>query len=168
MKRVITDEHRKKLSLAKLGNKNGFKKGGVSLFSGKSHSTEIRKKISETVKKKPTRHWLGKKRPDISREKNYRWTGVANLHKSIRGTFEYRQWRIDVFTRDNWTCQGCGVRGCVLESHHIKSFAMIMRESNIKNIDDAMSCVALWDRDNGVSLCKECHALTDNYKGKQV
>lgn len=81
---------------------------------------------------------------------------------------EYKQWRSDVFTRDNWTCQTCGFRGNqgYITAHHIKGFVKILRENNIKNILEARQCQELWAVNNGVTLCEECHSLTDNYKGR--
>ena len=52
--------------------------------------------------------------------------------------------------------------------HHIKSFAKIISENNIKNSEDALKCEEMWDIINGVTLCEECHKLTDNYKGRDV
>ena len=67
---------------------------------------------------------------------------------------EYKKWRSDVFTRDNWTCQTCGIRGISLEAHHIKGWARFPKFR--------------YDINNGVTLCRECHKLTDNYKGKAL
>lgn len=57
------------------------------------------------------------------------------------------------------------IRGYVT-AHHIKSFSKIIKENNIKNILEARKCEELWAVNNGVTLCEECHSLTDNYKGR--
>lgn len=166
-----TEKHKKLISAGRkgkcLGNTNGFKKGCISFMKGKKHSKETRKKISIAVKKSNPASWLkGKKRIDLSRDKNPRWKNTPNINKSVRGIYEYKKWVSDVFKRDNWTCQTCAKRGVILEAHHIKSFALILKENEIRSLDEAISCKELWDINNGVSLCKECHKLTDNYKGK--
>jgi len=96
------------------------------------------------------------------KEKHWNWKGgITPLRDVIRHLFEYRQWRSDVFTRDNFTCQYCGVRGCYLEAdHHIKSFAQIIEENNINTIEKAINCEELWNLNNGRTLCKDCHNLT--------
>ncbi|MDD4469492.1 MAG: HNH endonuclease [Acholeplasmataceae bacterium] len=58
---------------------------------------------------------------------------------------EYRKWRIDVLERDNYTCQDCGIRGGVLEVHHIVGFA------RNKELRVTVS--------NGITLCKKCHKM---------
>jgi hypothetical protein len=102
----------------------------------------------------------------LSGENHYNWKGgISSIAKRLWNTFEYKQWRSDIFTRDNWTCQTCGVRGISLEAHHIKQLYKILKEYNIKTLDEAKDCEELWDRSNGVSLCRECHKLT--FKGKK-
>ena len=81
---------------------------------------------------------------------------------------EYLQWRSDVFQRDNWTCQTCWVSGVYVTAHHKVSFASIIKDNNVTSQELARKCEALWDRNNGVTLCEDCHKLTDNYKGRGI
>lgn len=86
--------------------------------------------------------------------------GLTSLALSIRHSYEYRQWRSDVFTRDDFTCQECNVRGGYLEAHHIKLFIDIIIDNNITTIEEALNCSELWDINNGKTLCKGCHNKT--------
>jgi 5-methylcytosine-specific restriction endonuclease McrA len=116
----------------------------------------------------------GAKRPQLSlrnklfplkREKNPAWKGgITPLMKRIRHSFQYRQWRSDVFTRDNFTCQDCGRRGGDLEAHHfLKEFAKIIEECKITTFEQAMKCEELWNINNGITLCKKCHNKTKHF-----
>jgi len=89
--------------------------------------------------------------------------GVTPLMEAIRHSSEMKNWRIKCFIRDNWNCVSCHIRGDLVV-HHIKSFSNIIEENNIKTLKDSLSCAALWDTNNGVTLCEDCHKLTDNYK----
>jgi hypothetical protein len=132
---------------------NGFKKGCVSFNKGKTPSLESIEKMRQAKLKNPVRFWKGKK---IPKEKINSWGnwqgGLTPENKRIRNSIEFQQWRSDVFQRDNWTCQTCQVRGVTLEAHHIKSFAKYIE--------------LRFDINNGITLCKECHKLTDNYGWK--
>ena len=100
-------------------------------------------------------------KPFLSGENHWAWKGGKTiLRDQIENLKEYKQWRSNVFERDNWTCQTCHKRGSYLESHHIKEFYKIIDEFKIKNIQDAIECKELWDIDNGIALCIECHELT--------
>ncbi len=79
------------------------------------------------------------------------------LHIQIRKVFEYREWRSDVFTRDDFTCQSCGQRGGKLNAHHIKLFLKILKENKIKSLKEAVDCSELWNLNNGTTLCLPCH-----------
>lgn len=101
------------------------------------------KKLSEETKKKISESHRG--------EKNYNWKGGNNKrYKHTTNTAQYKQWRSDVFTRDNWTCQTCNERGISLEAHHVKSWAEYPEFR--------------FDVNNGVALCKDCHLLTRKKK----
>lgn len=141
-----------------------YKRTKPGPFTGKHHTLEARTSISNNSKgKKQTEERKEKTRG----EKNWNWQGgIAPLNKRIRISERYKQWRSDVFKRDNWTCQTCRERGCYLEAHHIKGLRELIKEYNIKTMEKALQCEELWDVNNGVTLCEECHSLTDNYKGK--
>ena len=101
-------------------------------------SISTRKKMSKAHSGDKCNFWMG---------------GINKEHDKIRKCIEYRLWRESVFSRDNFTCQRCGIRGTTLHAHHIKSFS---KYPTLR--------VAL---DNGITLCVECHKKTDTYlKGK--
>jgi 5-methylcytosine-specific restriction endonuclease McrA len=183
----------KKISLAKTGVKNP----GCSLkMKGRKFTEEHKEKLRQSKLKKPTKYWLGRKRPDIGKilsifnkgkklseetkrkigiastgrkpsletrkkmsesskgEKSYWWKGgISKTNKLIRAGLDFSIWRESVFLRDNWTCQVCLQRGGELHPHHIKSFAYYPE--------------LRFDINNGVTLCKSCHKLTDNYANKK-
>ena len=86
---------------------------------------------------------------------NNKWKGgITPLRKVIRCCFEYRQWRSDVFTRDNFTCILCGVRGGYLEAdHYPKMFSTIFYEYKISSLEGALNCEEFWNINNGRTLC---------------
>jgi 5-methylcytosine-specific restriction endonuclease McrA len=97
----------------------------------------------------------------LEKSKNHR-----ELLRAIRNTFKYRQWRSDVYTRDGFACQKCGVESNKLEAHHIKSIVAILRKHEIATVEQAIACDKLWDINNGQTLCEKCHSSTENYKGR--
>lgn len=160
----MSETSRKKLSVSKkgvkqpnlTGNKNGMfgkvphnkgKKGPISPMKGKKVSKEIRQKISGS--------------------NHYSWKGGYNsINRTIRKCYEYRQWVQDIFKRDNYTCQECGQIGGKLNAHHIKQFALIVKENKITTIQEALDCYELWNFENGKTLCIPCHKKTDSYLKK--
>jgi len=93
-----------------------------------------------------------------SGERNHFWRGgITLLRDAIRKCTRYREWRKQVFQRDNFTCGHCHVRGGKLHAHHIKFFSTLMKEHNITTLEEAIQCEALWNTKNGITLCKKCH-----------
>jgi hypothetical protein len=77
-------------------------------------------------------------------DKHHNWQGgITPLKTRIRRSAEYKKWRKDVFTRDAFTCQCCGVAGVYVEAHHIKPFSQFVDER--------------FDLNNGITLCYKCH-----------
>ena len=100
----------------------------------------------------------------MSGENASNWKGgITPLTQSIRTRLKYRQWRSDIFTRDNFTCQNCRQIGGKLNAHHIKSLSSILQKYEIITLEEALDCEELWNINNGITLCEECHKLTDNY-----
>ena len=136
----FSEEHREKISNSHKGKKKPWaiknlgkhtKKGCTPHNKGVPCSEEQKIKISMTK------------------------TGVRNFNdfktnevRRIRHSIEYKQWRNNVFNRDNYTCKECGKRGCYLEAHHIKPF------STHKDLR--------FDVDNGITYCVECHIINDD------
>lgn len=90
---------------------------------------------------------------------HHQWKGgITKLSSQIRNLPRYTDWRESIFKRDNYTCQGCKTKGVYLNAHHIYHFSNILQDFNIEDVDSAKLCAILWDIDNGISLCFECHA----------
>lgn len=54
-----------------------------------------------------------------------------------------QEWRREVFTRDNYTCQKCRSRGTTLNAHHILNY---WKHKHLRT-----------DLSNGITLCESCH-----------
>jgi len=145
--------------------RKSFAEGRVPSFTGMKHSKESKTKMSNSRKGQ----FLGKMNPmygvRLTKDKNGNWKGgITPLMASIRTMDKYLDWRIKIFTRDNYTCRECNDSiGGNLEAHHIKKLAKIIREKAILTIEDAQVCKELWDINNGKTLCQECHKNTDNF-----
>ena len=142
-------EVREKIRKALLGNKNAKSINNRTKFQ-KGHENNLGK------------HWKCQKkhRQRIGKEGNNWKGGKTKLQLRIRELKKYDIWRIKVFERDNWTCQYCRQRGCKMNAHHIEKFSKILDKYNIQMIEQAIECSELWNINNGVTLCEECHNLT--------
>ncbi|HWR21097.1 MAG TPA: hypothetical protein VN444_04460 [Verrucomicrobiae bacterium] len=53
--------------------------------------------------------------------------GISAENALLRQSSEYKQWRDEVFHRDDFTCQFCERKGGYLEAHHIISMAVLLK-----------------------------------------
>ena len=150
-------------------NKGQFKKGCKHSKVSVKKSAITRKKLAKKGKLKG----IFKKGHKLNQKENHpNWKGgTTKLRDKIKCLLEYKQWRSDIFQRDNWTCQTCSERSrkgkvVYLEAHHIKEYSKIIEEYEIKTVEEALKCKELWDINNGITLCKSCHNLTKNGRKK--
>jgi hypothetical protein len=139
-------------------NKAWFSKGVTPWNKGVAPKESTRKLWSSQRKGRRMSPSTEFKTSDTLGENNVNWKGgITPLNCQIRHSFKYRQWRSDVFTRDDFTCQECGQVGGNLNAHHIKKFYKILELYKIVSFEDAMACEELWNINNGQTLCFECH-----------
>jgi len=91
--------------------------------------------------------------------------GITTLAHVIRNSPEYATWRTRVFKRDDFECQDCHGRNglgkaIILNAHHIIPFSEILTANSITSLPEALVCDVLWDIDNAVTLCIDCHNKT--------
>lgn len=143
--------------------KRGYKPWNINILGYKIKYPVKRKlkgSLSELCKQN-----ISKSVPKGSQHSNWKG-GIYPLNEAIRKLLKYRQWRSDVFTRDNFTCQICGLRGTKIEADHFpKRFSVIIQENNISSLDEALNCEELWNLNNGRVLCVACHRPTTGRSG---
>lgn len=78
-------------------------------------------------------------------ENHYNWQGGKSEQRHLdMSSREYKEWRHQVFKKDNYTCQACGdKKGGNLRAHHKKHYSEF---PDLKH-----------DVDNGITLCESCH-----------
>lgn len=96
-----------------------------------------------------------KLRSAIKGDKHWNWQGGKTREvTSIRNSAQYKDWRRDIFERDNYTCQECGARNgngfkVILNADHVKPFAYFPEFR--------------FDLCNGRTLCLPCHIKTPTF-----
>lgn len=105
-KRIFSQDHRRKLSIA---------------AKGKKPTEEVKRRRAASI----SRALKGKPKPWILGPKNPNWRGGYSEERNrIQHSAEYKLWRESVFVRDNYTCRFCGKHGGNLNADHIKPFAL--------------------------------------------
>lgn len=154
----LTEEHKRKISLKMKGKTNhlGYKMSNeakqyhreIAIRLGLKPPSALGLKRSLKTRKRMSEVALSKK------EKHHNWKGgITKFNNTKRNvhmkTFEYRNWRKNVFERDDYTCQICFVRGGDLRADHIKPYSLFPHLRLLL--------------ENGRTLCDRCHRNTDTY-----
>jgi len=124
-----------RLNIAKYCSVKCYGKFGINNpFYNRKHPIQIRKKISATKQGILVNEW-----------KKF----VSSERKLAMGTPRYKNWRMAVFKRDDFTCVWCGQIGGELNADHIKSWALYPK--------------LRYRLTNGRTLCLDCHKSTSTY-----
>lgn len=165
-------EHRNKTGFYEGENNPNYKGGDVEVECNYCHKEFIINQ-SKYNYSKSKQFYCSKecdcnwRRENLKGENSWNWKGGrTKLTILIRNEGEYIEWRKKVFERDYWTCQHCGYRGGKINAHHMKHFIDIIIENNITSSSDATGCKELYDIDNGITLCVECHKIEHSNEKK--
>ena len=132
--------------------KSHFKKG-VKVRLGAKHSEESKAKMSKSKKGiMPSNLEYLRTYTRPRGKDNPLWKGSVDESKIWRRRYEYINWRLSVFERDNFECQRCEFRG-KLHPHHMLAFAEHKEER--------------FNVDNGITFCVECHKGFHKKYGKK-
>lgn len=128
----------------------------------------------------------GKKGCSSKRCQRCHWKfAIGENHPAYKGIYEINEilrewsgnhWRPQVFDRDNYICQKCGIgREGELEAHHIIGFADIVKNElgkwsnslethndKIKFCEYVIENSLIKDIKNGITLCNYCHKKEHN------
>ena len=162
--RKMSKEQKLFLSKINLGNKNNL---------GRHPNEEVKKKISNSLMgRKQSLETKLKRIKSLRRGKDH-WAwkgGIYPLVMRIRTCSKYRQWRCDVFERDDYTCLICAKKGSgnLNADHYPKPFSIIFRENNIVSLEQAIACEELWNINNGRTLCAPCHKNAGSYGRRNI
>lgn len=133
---------------------------GLCFNTGRTHIKKGQHLSPDTEIKEGNKPWnVGKPNPYFTGENNPRWKGgIYPEHLKERHSVKMKNFRNEIFKRDDYTCKSCGRSRkvgdrVILNIHHIKSFA-IHKELR-------------FDKENVITLCAECHRNTDTY-GKNI
>lgn len=173
-----TDETRKEWSESRKGenNPNFGNTGEKNPLTGGKASSETREKMG-VQKRGENNPMYGKTTPDDVRDKiskslsgenhpNYgkrgkdttNWQGgLTSKMQAIRNSDTYKNWREAVYLRDNWTCMECGARSSA-------DNAVYLNAHHIRPIKDNKNSLLIFDVNNGITLCADCHNKTKGHE----
>lgn len=148
--------------------RNGFKSGHPYIGTkrtwfkkGHKLSEETKRKMGLARRGKPHPKKTGRSAlPEVrasqgkKREKHWNWQGGLSLTNDRHDSHTYKEWRMAVYKRDNFTCVHCGKRklrsnGLVLHADHILAWATYPEQR--------------YEVSNGRTLCYFCHVSTPNW-----
>lgn len=160
-----TNKTKQKQSRVKAGKNNpmfGIKRP--------EHSKHMKSVLKGRTFSKTTIEKMSKAKRGICGPKHNKWVEPDKrkgcLNKNIRRLEEMKIWRMAVYKRDNWTCQICHLKGGKLHADHITPLHFLIKEFNIQKPSDAIAQPAIWDINNGRTLCVDCHKRTKTFGSK--
>ena len=137
-------------SCSNIGKKGGFAKGFTPWNKGKHWDKEMKTKMSNIRKKRFETEdaWNKGLKGFLAGKKHYRWIEDRSklAKKQERNDSAYREWRLNVYKRDNYKCRICNedCSGRII-AHHILGWSKYPE--------------LRYDVNNGITLCQAHHPL---------
>jgi hypothetical protein len=134
---TLSPEHRHNIGLSITGRK--FSEATLDKLRAHRHTPEtIAKMKGRTGSRCPA--WKG---------------GISSINNALRNSTEARQWKREVFRRDNFTCQDCGAKSSRghkvhIQAHHLQSWSEFP--------------ALRFEVSNGLTLCHLCHGIRHGRK----
>jgi hypothetical protein len=110
------------------------------LINGKTLSCGCLKTITAINNGKNSSHKISGKNSYLYKESISDFERINRRNSDIT---KIKNWRNQVYERDNYTCDICKVKGSKLQAHHLNSWSYFKEER--------------FDLNNGITLCKKCH-----------
>jgi len=110
-------------------------------------------KLTDETKAKIANSLKGRYRKHLN--PNWKEGGISIYRQYLEGQYEYKDWRLAVFTRDHFTCQLCGKpSNGDLQAHHVHP---------------VNGCPGrILDILNGITLCERCHDKVRNHEAEYI
>jgi len=156
--------------------RDAFNSGITSGVCRKCACREVGRKNKNKHSWNYKKKWSKEHRNNLSKIHTQRLGGLTPMHKLIRENTNMKNWRKQVFKRDNYKCQNCKKHGGELNAHHIIPFNKILKEFlqkyNLFSLTEdketllklAMTYKSFWDIENGITLCEKCHIIEHKNK----
>lgn len=101
-------------------------------------------------------------------QENQKYEHYIKFRSKIEHMPLYERWKQDVLKKCGEKCQlDKSHVDRHTEVHHIDSLYSIYIKNNLISNEEIIKCKKLWDIDNGIVLCKECHDTMESSKKRQ-
>ncbi len=162
-KKGVSAETSQRLTEGQL-RRNAEGRGSIG-FTSQRHTDATKAKQSAALKGRQHQPWTEEHLANLKSakaasswrsprgEQHWSYRGGSTRSAALLSGPCFQEWRQQVFERNNWTCQECGVRGGVeLNADHI-----IPKWGDLRLV---------YVVSNGRTLCRLCHTQTDTFGGK--
>ena len=119
--------------------------------------------------KRDLEEWQSKLVQWRQEQKNNKFENYVKFRAELEKMPIYERWKQDVMKKCGNKCQiDKSHKNRKIEVHHLNSLYSIYIENNLTSSEKIIKCKKLWDVDNGVVLCKECHDKMESSKTRQA
>ncbi|MSU45002.1 DUF4116 domain-containing protein [Candidatus Nomurabacteria bacterium] len=115
------------------------------------------------------KEWEDKMTEWRQKQKDKQYKKYSDWRKQTEQMPIYERWKRDVIQKCGNKCQlDKSHAGRYAEVHHIDSLYSIYIKNNLTSDEEIIKCKELWNIDNGIVLCKECHDKMESSQNRQA